>query len=97
MVLQPSWSAILFDIATGFISVFSQVSHKCEELLRLAHEETAGGETLESSHGSPLCAGGANDGACRELPAEKYSGFRHDQVGLKILTRERRRVEVGKY
>jgi len=46
---------------------------------------------------SPLCASGANDGACRELPAEKYSGFRHDQVGLEILAAERRRVEVGKH
>src|SRR6267378_4965170 len=97
MVLQPSWSAILFDIASGFIRIFSQVSHKCKELLRLAQEESHGGEKLEGSHGSPLCASGTNDGACRELPAEKYSGFRHDQVGLEILTPGRRHVEVGKY
>jgi len=56
-----------------------------------------GSEKLESTHGSSLCASGANDGACRELPAEKYGRFRHDQVGLEILAAERRRVEIGKY
>src|SRR5260370_24226998 len=85
------------ELATGVVRVFGQITQERKELLRLAHEESAGREELGGPDCSPLCVGWANDRACRELPAEEYGGFRHDQVGLEVLSAERSGIEVRKY
>jgi len=73
------------QLAMGFIRVLSQVTQERKEFLRLAHEKTAGGETLYSAHGGPLGVGGANDGDDGELSIQEYGRFRHDQVLLQCL------------
>src|SRR5258708_39202675 len=83
--------------ALSFIRILSQIAQILEELCRLANEKPVTGEPLHRSHRRALGGRGANDGNWRELPAQEHRWFGHDEVGLKILSAERLRIQIVKY
>src|ERR1700680_1313776 len=62
------------------IGSLRQLGHRGKELLRLPDEESVVNETLNCSHRNSFRLGWTNDRTGRELPAEEWSGLRHDQI-----------------
>ena len=72
-------------LALGFIRFMCEITEEFKEIRRLTNEKAILGEGIDSPHRNGFCGGRSNDGAHRELFAEKYCRLRHDQVGLQGL------------
>ncbi len=70
-------------VAPGGICIPGQIGQKIEKLAALAHEKAIRREGSGSAHRSALCLGRTNDRADRESRLQEWSGFRHDQIGLR--------------
>src|SRR5438309_444824 len=81
--LDAGFSGASSMIAPCLIGIFSQITQELEELSRLTDEQSIVRKTLHRVHRRALRRGGSNDRAWGKLAAQEYSGFRHDQVGLK--------------
>src|SRR5579871_302151 len=83
--------------ACSSVCVFSQVGHELEECRRLTDKEPVVDEGAECRHSRPLRLGWTNNRTRRELAAKERRCFRHDQVGLKILSTKRTCIQVWEH
>ena len=94
LATRPGKLLIVLYSALGVIGFRCEFPQQFEERRRLTDKEAHGRQELNNAHGNPFCLGRPNDGAWREASTEKWTGLRHDQVGLKSLSAKRLGVEV---
>src|SRR6185369_3287190 len=79
------------------VGIFGEVVHQFEELRRLSDEKSHGSQELQGCCRSAPGLSGAHDGTGGESATKERCWLRHDQVRLKLLASERRRVEVREH
>ena len=79
------------------ISIFCQIHQELEELFGLANKETHCCQEPDCSHGNAFGFSWSNDRTHRQLSTEERTRLRHDQICLKSLPAEGRRVEIREY
>ena len=86
----------ILNVADRLIGLGSERRERLEERVALAPEQSRSCQELDRTHGSTFGFGRPDDRTDRELAVEEYRRLRHDQVCLKLLPSEGRRVQIGK-
>ena len=87
---------LIVTVAFSCIRFRCQSLHQINEWFRLTDEEPHSRQELHHTHGDPFCLSRPNDRTYGQIPTQKGTGLRHDQVGLEGFTAKRRRIEVRK-
>src|SRR5258708_3489936 len=91
------WPSIIILVFTlSRICLLGKLVQQRKERWRLTPEKPHVGQELDHAHGNPVRVGRTNDRTYREISANEWAWLRHDQVGLKVLTTKRWRVQVWK-
>ena len=86
----------VLEAAPRVVRLRCQLLHEMKERAGLANEKSVRGECGKSSHGRALRCRGSDDRTRRKTSAQERRRLRHDQISLKILSTQRRAVQVWK-
>src|SRR5215472_7564057 len=75
----------LHSSTSGCVCRFGEAFDKGKKLVRLSDEQSSRRQGRHRVQGRAFGGRGTNDRADREVAAEEYRGFRHDQVSFEIF------------